>query len=357
MADKFTSKDYCRAAKALGCTPIDIKTVSGVEAPKGAFTPDGFPTILYERHVFWAKAPRNKRQQWFKDHPDLCNPNTTPRGGYGTPAAQRKKLERAMLLDESTALKACSWGAFQELGMNYADVGFATVQDFVEAMKSSASAQLDIFVKSIQRRGLQRALREHKWDNFALNYNGAGYRKWGYVPALEAAYKKASKTPIDCSSLGASTTTADTTATDSNSPIDEPQDTSPPTNIETTTVDVDGGTVTSTTTTTQEEAEIEGVRPYNDVGLSGSLKNDAKAILPANIGLSTVSEWIQQTTGWPEWVSALIPKLVIIALVCTALWLVYRVLMWLMWNWRENERVKLLALINSDKTRKDIVLK
>jgi len=33
--------------------------------------------------------------------------------------------------------------------------------------------------------------------------------------------------------LGASTTTADTTATDSNSPIDEPQDTSPPTNIET----------------------------------------------------------------------------------------------------------------------------
>jgi len=157
--------------------------------------------------------------------------------------------------------------------------------------------------------------------------------------------------------LGASTTTADTTATDSNSPIDEPQDTSPPTNIETTTVDVDGGTVTSTTTTTQEEAEIEGVRPYNDVGLSGSLKNDAKAILPANIGLSTVSEWIQQTTGWPEWVSALIPKLVIIALVCTALWLVYRVLMWLMWNWRENERVKLLALINSDKTRKDIVLK
>ena len=233
MADKFTSKDYCRAAKALGCTPIDIKTVSGVEAPKGAFTPDGFPTILYERHVFWAKAPRNKRQQWFKDHPDLCNPNTTPRGGYGTPAAQRKKLERAMLLDESTALKACSWGAFQELGMNYADVGFATVQDFVEAMKSSASAQLDIFVKSIQRRGLQRALREHKWDNFALNYNGAGYRKWGYVPALEAAYKKASKTPIDCSSLGAATTTADTTATDSNSPIDEPQDTSPPTNIET----------------------------------------------------------------------------------------------------------------------------
>jgi len=233
MADKFTSKDYCRAAKALGCTPVDIKTVSGVEAPKGAFTPDGFPTILYERHVFWAKAPRNKRQQWFKDHPDLCNPNTTPRGGYGTPAAQRKKLERAMLLDESTALKACSWGAFQELGMNYADVGFATVQDFVEAMKSSASAQLDIFVKSIQRRGLQRALREHKWDNFALNYNGAGYRKWGYVPALEAAYKKASKTPIDCSSLGASTTTADTTATDSNSPIDEPQDTSPPTNIET----------------------------------------------------------------------------------------------------------------------------
>ena len=132
----------------------------------------------------------------------------------------------------------------------------------------------------------------------------------------------------------------------------------PPTNIETTTVEAENGVVTSTTTTVQEEAEIEGVKPYNDgKGLGGTLKDDAKAILPANIGLSTVSEWIQQTTGWPAWVSALIPKLVVIALVCTALWIIYRLLTWAMHNFRENERVKLLAIINSDKSRKDIVLK
>ncbi|MCU9931011.1 N-acetylmuramidase family protein, partial [Escherichia coli] len=72
------------------------------------------------------------------------------------------------------------------------------------AMKTSASAQLDIFVKSIQHRNLQKALRTHDWDHFALNYNGASYRKWGYVPALELAYKKASKSPIDCSKVSAS---------------------------------------------------------------------------------------------------------------------------------------------------------
>lgn len=164
--------------------------------------------------------------------------------------------------------------------------------------------------------------------------------------------------PDDFTLSGVSQPAAVQTATDTTLPSDEPQNSEPPTNIETTVVEAEDGVVTSTTTTTQEEAEIEGVKPYNNgKGLGGTLKDDAKAILPANIGLSTVSEWIQQTTGWPPWVSALIPKLVIIGLVCTALWVIYRLLTWAMHNFRENERVKLLAIINSDKSRKDIVLK
>jgi len=156
---------------------------------------------------------------------------------------------------------------------------------------------------------------------------------------------------------GVSTPAAVQTATDNTSPSDEPQNSEPPTNIETTIVEAENGVVTSTTTTTQEEAEIEGVKPYNGKGLGGTLKDDAKAILPANFGLGVISEWLQQTAGLPPWVATLLPKLVIALLICTLLWVLYRVITWAKHTWVENERVKLLAIINSDKSRKDIVLK
>ena len=155
---------------------------------------------------------------------------------------------------------------------------------------------------------------------------------------------------------GSTSTTAAVQTADSTSLESEPTE-AHTTPIETTTVAVEDGSLVSTTTTTAEEAEIEGARPYNEVGLGGTLKNDAKAILPANFGLGVISEWLQQTAGLPEWVAQLLPKLVIILLVCTALWLLYRLLTWIKWTWVENERVKLLAIINSDKSRKDIVLK
>jgi len=129
---------------------------------------------------------------------------------------------------------------------------------------------------------------------------------------------------------------------------------------EQTVVEQKNDTLVSTTTANVQDihqpAVVDGVKPYNEIGLQDTLKGDAKAILPANLGLNTFSEVIQQTTGWPPWVAALIPKLVIAALLCTVVWLLYRLASWLMHNWRENERVKLLAQINSDPTRKDLQL-
>lgn len=136
--------------------------------------------------------------------------------------------------------------------------------------------------------------------------------------------------------LGASTQTADNTATDITSPSDEPQQNqAPPTNV----------------------AEIEGVKPYNEVGLGKTLVNDGKALVPANFGLGTISEWLQQTAGLPEWVATLIPKLFIGVLILTAVWFIYRLVSYLTHTWRENERVKLLAQINSNPQTKDVELK
>lgn len=104
-------------------------------------------------------------------------------------------------------------------------------------------------------------------------------------------------------------------------------------------------------------AEIDAAKPYNEIGLKDTLKGDAKAILPANVGLQTVSEWIQQTTGWPAWVTALLPKIALIALCATVVWILYRFAAWVMHHWAEKERIRLMAMINSDVTRRDVTIR
>jgi len=176
---------------------------------------------------------------------------------------------------------------------------------------------------------------------------------------LIAGYAKSFETILNSAATPTvKTATSITSDTTNDIPQESPSDTPPIT--EQTVVEKKDDTLVSTTTANvqdiHEPAVVDGVKPYNEIGLTDTLKGDAKAILPANLGLNTFSEVIQQTTGWPPWVAALIPKLVIAALICTAIWLLYRMASWLMHNWRENERVKLLAQINSDPTRKDLKL-
>lgn len=100
-----------------------------------------------------------------------------------------------------------------------------------------------------------------------------------------------------------------------------------------------------------------GPTPYNEIGLKGTLKNDAKAVLPANFGLQTVSEYVQQTTGWPEWVVAIATKAALVLLLASIGWIIYRIVSYVLHNFRENEKQKLMAMINTDTTRKDLEIK
>jgi len=322
----LTEQDFQRAAKKLRCEVPAIKAVAEVESRGKGFYASGFPVILFERHIF----RKYTQGRYNKTHPHLSG----PAGNYGAAGQnQINKFNEAFKLNPIAAMKSCSWGKFQIMGFNHEICGYEDVGAFVDAMKESEGKHLDAFVEFVIGNGLAIHLRTKNWAAFAKGYNGTGYEENNYDVKMAKAYARhsaASKATL------VATPVEDTDS--SGTPTSATQPTEPPIN------------------TDVNNIEIEGVRPYNGSGLSGTLKSDAKAILPANIGLSTISEWIQQTTGWPEWVAALIPKLAIIALACTALWLVYRIISWIMWNWRENERVKLLALVNSDPNRKDITL-
>ena len=192
MPDKLTDQDYETAASLLQCDVAAIKAVAEVESRGDGFLSDGRVKILFEGHQFY----KYTNGLYATSHPTICYQNwTTAFYSKGATADIRgagelARLEEAMSLDRTAALKSASYGKFQIMGFNYQMCGFATVDDFYQAVQVSESEHLNAFCKYIQARALDRALREFSWADFASKYNGPDYQKNQYDTKLAAAYAK-----------------------------------------------------------------------------------------------------------------------------------------------------------------------
>ena len=188
----LTDNDFACAARLLGVEQAVLEAVAEVEtASGGGFLKDGRVRILFEGHIFWRRlrlcgidpeplAARN---------PDIlfCKRSTNHyRGG----AAEWERLERAAALNRKAALESASWGAFQIMGFNHALCGETSVEEFVDRMGSSEAEQLRLAVTFMQKTGVVRYLKTKDWNNFARQYNGAGYAANSYDKRLAEAYRK-----------------------------------------------------------------------------------------------------------------------------------------------------------------------
>ncbi|WP_347555292.1 N-acetylmuramidase domain-containing protein [Robbsia sp. KACC 23696] len=240
--ETITEQDFIDAAKALGCEVNVIKAVHETEAGAGSFKKvDGrmVPTILYERHYFykynghkyWDTNPDlsypygyyamgtkyikktvhmvktdgtptdvdmwvrfNKKKD--KEHADEAETGakllkdgdiTKDRDTYST--LSYKRLKKAYKLDASAALKSCSWGAFQIMGANFAAVGYASVEAMVRELSKSERPHLKAFIAFIKsNKKLMDAVRNKDFTEFALNYNGPGYKQNDYDGTMKKHY-------------------------------------------------------------------------------------------------------------------------------------------------------------------------
>lgn len=193
-ADRPLALSYAHAAWFLLVEPAALEAVGEVEAgPYGAFLDDGRPVLLYERHIFHrltngrfagAIAPGD----FPREVSELSLPTA---GGYGAVSIQHDKLAAAAKLDRDAALKACSWGCFQILGLNHAEAGFPNLQRFVNAMYRSADDHLRALVMFLRHdERLVDALRGHDWAEFASRYNGPQFARNKYDVKLAAAYAR-----------------------------------------------------------------------------------------------------------------------------------------------------------------------
>ncbi len=184
-----SSEAYARAARRLGCAEASIRAVAHVEAgPAGAFLDTGEPVILFERHLFHGLTKGR-----FIGASVECLPiSATLPGGYGPPGAyQHRRLQAAVVYDREAALKSCSWGLFQILGLNHVSAGHLRLQDFVNAMYGDVDDHLEAFENFIRNSPrLLRALKERDWQTFARWYNGPRHSLNRYAEKMAAAYAR-----------------------------------------------------------------------------------------------------------------------------------------------------------------------
>ena len=204
----LTAQDFADAAASLGCSVAQIRAVFEVEASgAGWFTdvrgdilardgPGGFldgphlPKILFEAHIF----DRETKGRFRATHPNLSSA-TWNRSLYVGGQGEYVRLDQAMALDRTAALRSASWGAAQIMGFNHKLAGFDTVEAFVDAMKTGARAHLMAFVAFVKNSGLAPALRQITTYHasarpFASAYNGTGYAKNEYHIKIARAFAK-----------------------------------------------------------------------------------------------------------------------------------------------------------------------
>lgn len=198
-AKKLDDIDLPREGHEIGVGEDILHGFIDCESRGKGFDSSGRPIILFEPHVFYRCLPTAKRakavaaglayKEW-------------KAGAYGKESTQYPKLIRAMVVDETAALKACSWGMFQVLGENHKMIGFDTPQAMVFAMMEDEENHLRACVDFIRAAGIDDDLR--RLDAILKTrpvtaaecapavrvYNGPGYAKNGYHTKMAASLNK-----------------------------------------------------------------------------------------------------------------------------------------------------------------------
>jgi hypothetical protein len=167
----------------------ELWAVLTVETAGCGFTNLRQPRILFERHVF----SRETGGRFDSADPNISNP--VP-GGYGPPDTQYERLQRAIALDRTAALKSASWGIAQIMGNNAAAAGFDDAEGMVAAMMESETDQLLAMAQFLQSQSLSDALRRRDWTALARGYNGPNFAINQYDSRLASAYAKYAAGPL-----------------------------------------------------------------------------------------------------------------------------------------------------------------
>jgi hypothetical protein len=364
MGKKLTNKDYCVAAKELdGAKPAAIKAVAAVESSGDGFMPDGRIKIRFEGHKFRTFT----NYAYDKTHPDISYPYSQQKSkthGYTA-------FNKAFALNKTAAMLSTSWGKFQPMGFTHEEAGFDDVGEFVSFLKGGEANQLIAFVRLIKHRGLADELRRAQKKDFttvALIYNGKSYKDNNYDGKMWTYFGTYSKEKFECDDtdeIGEEPGNLDDLqggVDEATSEVETKDGVANGVETElTTTTKTDTSIVSQTTQQKNEQdvntpAEVKGHQPYNGVGFIATIKKDFAAVTGGNLTFQGLSEYFQQVTGWPAWIVPVMTKLALVVLIISIIWLLFRLIHYLMYRYTETQRIKSETLVKTDTSRKDVVI-
>lgn len=192
MKSPLSVRDFERAARELRVLPAALMAVAEIESGGAGFLRDGQPTILFEAHHF----SRLTKHIYDRTHPKISSRSWNRRlyavGATPELRGQREheRMGIAATLDRDAALQAASWGKFQIMGFHWEDLGYRSLQEFINAMYESEAAHLDALVRFLKRNHLDAKLRRLDWQGFARGYNGPGYAANRYDVKLAEAFAR-----------------------------------------------------------------------------------------------------------------------------------------------------------------------
>ena len=193
-AKKITFDQIKACANSLGVPVAALQAVHEVESDGQGFNSDGSPVILFEPHIFYKQLTKKGltdiRNRVMRERPDLCYPKWKPKSYGAEGAYQHQRLTAASQYHRESALESASWGLGQVMGFNWNDLGYPSLQAFVNAQYKDEASQLDTMCRFIRHKALIDELKYKNWSAFAYRYNGEDYKANKYDIKLAAAFKQ-----------------------------------------------------------------------------------------------------------------------------------------------------------------------
>lgn len=187
----ITDLKFQQEAERLNIEIASIKAVAEIESSGSGFLQTGEPKILFEPHVFWRELVKRgvDPTQYITGNEDILYQvwGSKP---YGKVSEQHARLQRAAVINREAALCSASWGKFQILGLHWSSCGCPSLQVFINKLYKDEDSHLELFSDFVISSGLTDELRNHKWKEFARQYNGPGYARNNYDTRLQQAYEK-----------------------------------------------------------------------------------------------------------------------------------------------------------------------
>lgn len=179
-------------AAQTGVAPAVLIAVAKVETASQCFAIVGSrrePLISFEGHWFDRLMPAARRAQ--ARAAGLSDPKAGAVRNPASQAARWRLLDKAAAIDAEAAYSAVSWGLGQVMGLHWKRLGFASATALAAEARRSPEGQLLLVARFLKLGGLDRMLRERRFEDFARSYNGPAFKANRYDAKLKAAFVRA----------------------------------------------------------------------------------------------------------------------------------------------------------------------